>query len=927
MDLQMDTVYDPQKVEKEIYQLWLDNGCFRAQDTSQAKPYCIVIPPPNVTGALHLGHALNGTIQDIIIRRKRMQGFNTLWMPGMDHAGIATQSVVERGLFETEGKTRHDVGREELVRRIWAWKEQFGSRIRRQLQLMGCSCDWDRERFTLDEVCAKAVRTTFVKFFEQGLIYRGRRLVNWDVQLQTAVADDEVFHETVSGHLWHIRYPLADGSGHLTVATTRPETMLGDTAVAVHPNDDRYKNLIGSQCILPLMDRPLPIIADPILVDRQFGSGCVKVTPAHDPNDYQVGQRHSLDIINILNPDGTINENGGKYTGLDRFTARKKVVEDLDALGLIEKIEPYKTDIGHSDRSKSPIEPYLSDQWFLRLDQLSVQACDLVRNGKIEFFPARYAKTYLDWLGERRDWCISRQLWWGHRIPIWYCSNPDCYDSQQYESCEVGATEVERANRRFFFSTMQEPTTCPKCDQADILQDQDVLDTWFSSALWPHSTLGWPEKTKALQTFYPTNVLVTSRDIITLWVARMVITGVHNVGAIPFDHVYIHSKILDGNGETMSKSKGNGVDPVDIINRYGADAMRFSLAYMATETQDVRMPVKKEQLPDGSTINISEKFDIGRNLSNKLWNAARFCLTNLTGTEAKLPDTDQLALEDRWILHCLAQTIEHVDQALEKYRFAEAAGRLYEFFWSRLCDWYLEIIKSRVAHDSPQGQTARQVLAIVLDQTLRLFHPIMPFITETLFSRLNQVLAKPTIESTSKLLAVSNWPKPLQRWKDPDARQAMDLLQDLIRAVRDTRSRHGVPPSEKLELLVAAAGPQKDVIDTNTDMICRLARLAKLSVQDSPTKPPRSASIVTGSVQAFIPGIVDSVKESAKLQKQRDQLLARISSAEQKLSNTNFLSRAKPQIVARERGNLATCREQLQAIDEQIEQIKQNEYP
>ena len=921
MTSQMDTVYDPQKVEKEIYQLWLDKGSFRAADRSPAQAYCIVIPPPNITGALHLGHALNCTIQDILIRRKRMQGFNTLWLPGMDHAGIATQSVVERGMFEKEGKTRHDVGREELVRRIWEWKDQYQDRIRRQLQLIGCSCDWDRERFTLDDICAKAVRTTFVKFFEEGLIYRGRRLVNWDVQLQTAVADDEVFHETVAGHLWHIRYPLADGSGHLTVATTRPETMLGDTAVAVHPHDDRHKHLIGAECTLPLMDRPLPIIADPILVDRQFGSGCVKVTPAHDPNDYQVGQRHNLQIINILNPDGTINEHGGKYAGLDRFAARKKVVADLQALGLIEKIEPYQTEIGHSDRSKSPVEPYLSDQWFMRLDKLSEQACQLVRQGSIEFFPPRYAKTYLDWLGEKRDWCVSRQLWWGHRIPIWYCPNPACFDPQQYQACEVGATEAERANRRFFFSSMEDPKACPKCGSSDIRQEEDVLDTWFSSALWPHSTLGWPEKTPALQTFYPTDVLVTSRDIITLWVARMVMTGMHNVGAIPFDHVYIHSKILDGNGETMSKSKGNGVDPADIVSRYGADAMRFSLAYMATETQDVRMPVKQEKQPDGSTVNISEKFDIGRNLCNKLWNAARFCLTSLAGTPADVPAADSLALEDRWILHCLAETIQQVDQALDKYRFADAAGRLYEFFWSRLCDWYLEIIKSRVTDQSPDGQAARQVLAVVLDNTLRLFHPMVPFITETLFARLNQTLAKDPNAPDDRLLAVSDWPKAQPNWTDPSSQQAMDLLQELIRAVRDSRSRHAAPPSQKVELLVAATQAERNIIEANSEMVCRLARLSELTVQDQIAKPPKAASIVTASLRAFIPGIVDPAKELAKLHRQRDQLQGRIVSIEKKLANENFLSRAKPEIVDGQRESLAVCQAQLAAVQEQIQEV------
>ena len=923
MSLEMDTVYDPGRVEKDIYQLWLDKGCFKAEDSSQDKSYCIVIPPPNITGALHLGHALNCTLQDILIRRKRMAGFNTLWMPGMDHAGIATQSVVERGLLAKEGKTRHDVGREDLVKRIWAWKEEFGSRIFKQLQLMGCSCDWDRERFTLDEVCAKAVRVTFVKFFEEGLIYRGKRLVNWDVQLQTAVADDEVFHETVAGHLWHIRYPLADGSGHLIVATTRPETMLGDTAVAVHPEDERYKKLIGKKCILPLMDRELEIIGDPILVDRQFGSGCVKVTPAHDPNDYQVGLRHGLKMINILNPDGSINENGGTYAGLDRFKARKKVVADLERLGLLEEVEAYETEIGHSDRSKTPIEPYLSDQWFVRLDELAKQACELVSKKKVKFFPERYAKTYLDWLGEGRDWCISRQLWWGHRIPIWFCENRECYDPKQYESCEVGSSDAERAQRRFFFSSQEEASVCPKCGGSDISQDEDVLDTWFSSALWPHSTLGWPEKTEALASFYPTDVLVTSRDIITLWVARMVMTGMHNTGQIPFHHVYIHSKILDGKGESMSKSKGNGVDPVDIISKYGADAMRFSLAYMATETQDVRMPVQKEKQADGSEINVSEKFDIGRNLCNKLWNAARFCMGNLENTPAGPWEEGELQLEDRWILHCLAETIEQVDGALDRYRFGEAASRLYEFFWSKLCDWYLEMIKNRTGADTPSGQTARKVLATVLDHTLRVFHPLIPFITEALWERLNEVVPERAFGESGKLLTVSVWPKAGDGWKDESAGRAMALLQDLIRGLRESRNRHGVTPGKKVELLVVAQGEEKEIIEANREIIGRLAHVGELVVQSEGQKPDQAASVLTGGVQAFIPGIVDSERELAKLGKQREQLVGRITMAQKKLGNENFVNRAKPEIVERERENLKAFQSQLSAIEVQMEQVDQ----
>jgi valyl-tRNA synthetase len=868
--------YDPHAIEADIYKFWEQGGYFHAEPDPNRKPYVIDIPLPNVTGSLHLGHALNNTIQDILIRYKRMCGYNAMWMPGTDHAGIATQAVVEKRLKEEENLTRHEIGRDGLVERIWAWKEKYGGEILQQLRRMGCSCDWERTRFTLDEVCAKAVYEVFFRWFKDGLIYRGLRLVNWDAALQTAVADDEIIHETVQGHLWHYRYPILregeapaepgsagaspspaaraaierathedakPGQDYLVIATTRPETMLGDTAVAVHPDDERYKHLVGRNCLLPLANRPIPIIADDVLVDPQFGTGCVKVTPGHDPNDYEFGQRHEAEIaqvvgqamINILTIDGRINENGGKYKGMTIEESRGRVVEDLEALGLMEKVEPYQHEVGHSDRSKTPIEPMLSEQWFMRMGELADMTMDAVRDGRVKFFPERYAKTYLDWLGEKRDWCISRQLWWGHRIPIWsfptveslrgVFRNPDQSAAQRLEEFEASGrvarrtgyepwgqerlpAKIDRVRYRFRDGRILDSVTtntqwCPTPDAMEefdrfaesigMQQDPDVLDTWFSSALWPFSTLGWPDNygrhkgTEArrhegegeapaepsaaeplpkgsagaspslsdLEYFYPTSTLVTARGIITLWVARMVMTSLYFNKCVPFDHVHIHPIIQDGQGRTMSKSLGNGVDPLDIIELFGTDAMRFALAQMATETQDVRMPVKPVKLPDGRTVNSSEKFELGRNFCNKLWQAATgFVLPNLErqgGTAVSAVSSapgplkpDELAIEDHWILSRLAGCIEEVDRRFERYQINELANALYSFFWSDFCDWYIELVKPRLygsqGQDARAAQSAavgRQVLAWVLDQTLRLLHPIAPFITEALWKRLN----------------------------------------------------------------------------------------------------------------------------------------------------------------------------------------------
>jgi len=1076
--------YDPHSIEADIYKFWEQGGYFHAEPDPDRKPYVIDIPLPNVTGSLHLGHALNNTIQDILIRYKRMCGYNAMWMPGTDHAGIATQAVVEKRLKEEENLTRHEIGREGLVERIWAWKEKYGGEILQQLRRIGCSCDWERTRFTLDEVCAKAVYEVFFRWFKDGLIYRGLRLVNWDAALQTAVADDEIIHETVQGHLWHYRYPILGGAGvppaenvaagprtgralredaaraaieraarddarpgqdYLVIATTRPETMLGDTAVAVHPDDERYKHLIGKNCILPLMNRPIPIIADSILVKPEFGTGCVKVTPGHDPNDYDFGQRHNVEMINILTPDGKINERGGAYVGLTIADARQKVVEDLEALGLMEKIEPYQTEIGHSDRSKTPIEPMLSEQWFMRMGQLADMTMDAVRDGRVKFFPERYAKTYLDWLGEKRDWCISRQLWWGHRIPVWYF--PPGYSGfgppsgtareriRELIDAELVVERPERETRHAVspFSPSFESAPgvytfhyCPKpevmsefaqlAEQIGLKRDDDVLDTWFSSALWPFSTLGWPDGEEAtrqqgnkatrqqgndaslpshadFEYFYPTSTLVTARGIITLWVARMVMTSLYFNDCVPFDHVHIHPIIQDGQGRTMSKSLGNGVDPLDIIELFGTDAMRFALAQMATETQDVRMPVKPVKLPDGRTINSSEKFELGRNFCNKLWQAATgFVIPNLErrndeATERRREDVaagprtgrpggmavsavssvprplkpDELAIEDHWILSRLAGCIEEVDRRFERYQINELANALYAFFWSDFCDWYIELVKPRLygnhgqdARATQSATVARQVLAWVLDQTLRLLHPIAPFITEALWKQLNDAAPQrgieticsvgppsPTPDTTTipSALIVAPWPDAAAWSRATDVEHDMRALQDVIRALRDIRAHvnhiraAGKQSSiRKLPQAVIRADAQTaQQLVQRLAVIQRLGQCEALQIGPDVTKPPESASKVlpcgTGfqpvNIEVYVPltGLADLEIERRRLSKERDELAGHLKRLKAKLANENFVNKAPVAVVERERTRLAELKERLAAIEQNLAEV------
>ena len=907
--------YDPQDAQRRWYAFWLEKGYFRA-DPASAKPgYAIVIPPPNVTGALHLGHALNNTLQDILTRWRRMQGYDALWMPGTDHAGIATQAVVERRLLMEEKKTRHDLGREALVERIWAWKDEYEKRILGQLRLMGCSCDWDRTRFTLDPVCARAVRTTFFRLFRAGKIFRGKRLVNWDAQLRTAVADDEIYYEDVQGQLWTIKYPVAGPHGEaLHVATTRPETMLGDTAVAVHPDDPRYKHLIGKEVALPLTDRTIPIVADPILVDPKFGTGCVKVTPAHDPNDYQTGLRHKLPLINLLNHDGTYNENAGAYAGLDRKAVRKRVVADLESQGLLEKVEPYATRLNYSDRSKTPIEPYLSDQWFVRMGDddegepgLAQKAMDAVTSGRVKITPDRYSKSYLDWLSEKRDWCISRQLWWGHRIPIWYA--PEC-DETTLQAAFAGRDEVawQAAESGGWL-------VCAEADLAadalgagiELVQDPDVLDTWFSSALWPHSTLGWPEATPELSKYYPTSVLSTARDIISLWVARMVVFGQFNMGEVPFRDVFIHPVIQDGQGKRMSKSAGNGIDPVDIIDMYGADALRYTLASAATETQDLRMPVDKAKLPDGREVNTSERFEQGRTFPNKLWNAARFALMNLEGYEPAPLVVGDLEPEDRWILSHLARTSVEVTADLEGFAFAEAARRLRDFTWNDFCDWYVEFLKRRL-RDPEARPVAQRVVAAVLDGLCRLLHPILPFVTEQIWQALNAAALSrglPTPSPAAESVCIAPWPTFPEAWTDLEAESIVGQWREKVAALRNLRAERNVPASAKIAPIVVAAEPVATILRRGEAHLRDLAGAGSIAIVSAAEvdRPADAAVAVLADAELILPlaGLIDKKAEGARNRKALADLDRQLAAIRGKLGSAGFVDRAPAEVVEQAR--------------------------
>ena len=935
-------LYDPKSAQEKWYPFWLEKGYFHADPASTGAPYCVVIPPPNVTGALHLGHALNNTLQDILCRWRRMKGDSVLWMPGTDHAGIATQAVVERRLLQDEKKTRHDLGRPELVKRIWAWKDEYETRILSQLQAMGTSCDWARTRFTLDPVCAKAVRHTFFKLFKDDKIYRGKRLVNWDTHLRTAVADDEIYYEDVQGSLWSIRYPVADMPGQfLVVATTRPETMLGDTAVAVHPDDIRYKHLIGKEIALPLTGRRIPIIADGLLVDPTFGTGCVKVTPAHDPNDYQTGMRHKLPMINLLNPDGTYNENAPEaYRGRLIKDVRKRVLADLDSAGLLTDTQPHALRLNLSHRSNTAIEPYLSDQWFVRMDEFADQAIEAVTSGKVTFHPDRYAKTYIDWLSEKRDWCVSRQLWWGHRIPIWYCSSVTETELQEAFAGRSDVTwrKTEAGSDRagWLLSALEDLNGDELGPNHQLEQDADVLDTWFSSALWPHSTLGWPEKTPELAKYYPTAVLSTARDIITLWVARMVILGQYNCGEVPFRDVFIHPVIQDGKGQRMSKSLGNGIDPVDIIDMYGADTLRFGLASAATETQDLRLPIEKIKLEDGREVNTSDRFEQAKPFANKLWNASRFVMSNLDDYTGEPISPDQLSIEDRWILSTLRTTVAAADSSLEKFQFAELSKTLRDFTWNDFCDWAIEFAKPRLKN-SDARPVAQAVLVEVLDTLVRLLHPIVPFVTEQIWQSLAIVAPKRGLFATrpaAESICVAAWPKLEDFLLDTAAQSQVDMWKEGISALRNIRAERNLPRDARPEPVIRVAGADLAAMTAGLTMFQTLAGIGGWQLFDQSAGLPAEveasrergelAAKVLEKMEILVPlgSFIDKDAERIKHQKSLQDLDKQIAGIDGKLGNASFIERAPAELVAQQRqkrDELASRRASVQELLSNLE--------
>ncbi|MCA8944413.1 MAG: valine--tRNA ligase [Planctomycetes bacterium] len=1073
--------YDSKSVEAATTRRWLDAKAFAATPDDRAGRYVVMMPLPNVTGALHMGHAIDNVMQDLLIRWHRMQGDNTLWQAGTDHAGIATQSVVEKRLFQLEGKTRHDVGRESLVERIWEWKDQYQQRIVQQQQGMGCSCDWDRQRFTMDAVCARAVRETFFRMFRDGLIFQGDRLVNWDCKLHTAVADDELEKRTVQGHFWHLKYPVVDPRPgepeFIVVATTRPETMLGDTAVACHgdpgkaidrviaetearlakaPGKDKpaieaelerlrerkqqHLPLLeriaamaadGRKVMLPLQEREIPIIQDD-WAKPELGSGCVKVTPAHDPNDYDVWTRHRdhVDIINILNEDGSLNDEAGRYAGLDRFEARKRVVADLDAKGLLDKIEDREIEIDHSDRSGTIVEPYLSKQWFVRMSdvdggivlgrgttnefrapglaQAAIDAADpewkSPTGRHVDFWPdrERYWKIYHSWLVEKRDWCISRQLWWGHRIPVWRGTLERekllalreaviSFAKRDDVAAWVTLPDGERLRPADAFARFDTDDSIAEVDVGVCFQDEDhdaqfgailrsgglepdpdVLDTWFSSALWPHSTLGWPDPDTApvgegetmlgahdgapssLDYYYPGSCLVTGRDIITLWVARMVMTGLYNLGDVPFTDVFLHATIQDGKGERMSKSKGNGVDPIDIIDDFGADAMRYVLCEVQTGTQDIRLPVQAISPFDGEPIEMakakgtdkqgvflcprtgkefdmvglyadqgvpgakatSDRFEVGRNFCNKLWNASRFAFLNLENATFERLSLDQLEIEDRWILSRLSSTIAKTHAALDAYNPSVAVTAARDFFWYDLCDWYVELVKERMQDDT-RAPIARQVLAAALDQTLRLLHPFVPFVTEELWSKLLELVPQRGVDSAfenSEFLCHAAWPESRASWQDRALEQRIEFMQEIVKGIREVRARNQVPPRQSAPVVIKAAGPSAEHASACRELIARSANADSIEIDARATKSDDSAMFVMADIEVYVVGVVDPDAERKKLEKERSKIAQRIEQLEKKLSNDGFVQKAPPAVVDKERATLEELRQQLAAL-------------
>ena len=870
--------YDPTQVESQIYQMWLDSDCFKAEPDPGKKPYSIVMPPPNVTGQLHMGHALDSTLQDILTRYKRMEGYSALWLPGTDHAGIATQIKVEEELRVKEGKTRYDLGREKFLERVWAWKEKYGSRIVEQQRKLGVSCDWSRSRFTMDEGCSKAVREAFCEMYDKGLIYKGSRIINWCPHCLTALSDAEVEYVDKPGHLWYIRYPLSDGSGDIVVATTRPETMMGDTGVAVNPEDEKFKHLIGKTCILPIMNREIPIVGDEYC-EIGFGTGAVKMTPAHDPNDFEVGLRHNLEVIRVIADDGTINENGGPYNGMDRYECRKAIVKDLEEQGYLIKTEPYSHNVGTCYRCHNDVEPLISAQWFVKMEPLAKEAIRVVNDGTIKFVPERFTKTYINWMENVHDWCISRQLWWGHQIPAWYCD-------------ECGHINVKR----------EDPTECEKCGCKHLTREEDVLDTWFSSALWPFSTMGWPDKDAAdLKYWYPTSVMVTGYDIIFFWVARMIFSGMEQMKKEPFKTVFIHGLVRDDKGRKMSKSLGNGIDPLEMAEKYGADALRFNLITGNSPGNDMRFYV--------------EKCEAMRNFANKIWNASRYVLMNLTVEENGLPDAADLEIEDKWVLSKLNTLIKEVTENMDAYELGVASAKVYDFIWDTYCDWYIELTKARLyGEDEKSKLAAQKVLVYVLDQFLRLLHPFMPFITEEIWQ---------AIPHEGRFLMLADWPKYDENLNFSIEAAHMESVMNAIRSIRNRRAEMNVPPSKKSTLYVVS--DKGEIFRQGTGFICRLAYADQVIICDSdPEGHENMVCVVTNDAKLYIPleELIDFEKELARIEKEKANCLKQIAMFEGKLSNEAFVSRAPEKVVAEQREKLEKNRALLAQLEESEKRLR-----
>ncbi len=877
---ELEKTYDPSQIEDRLYRKWEEKKYFHAEVDRSKKPFTIVMPPPNVTGQLHMGHALDNTMQDILIRFKRMQGYSALWQPGTDHAAIATEVKVTEKLKE-QGIDKKEIGREEFLKHAWAWKEEYGNRIVSQLKKMGSSADWDRERFTMDEGCSKAVKEVFVRLYEKGYIYKGSRIINWCPVCKTSISDAEVIHEEQDGFFWHINYPVVGEPGRFVeIATTRPETLLGDTAVAVNPDDERYTDIVGKMLELPLTDRQIPVIADPY-VDKEFGTGCVKITPAHDPNDFEVGKRHNLEEINILNDDATINELGGKYAGMDRYEARKQMVADLDALGLLVKVVPHSHNVGTHDRCKTTVEPMIKPQWFVRMKEMGQAALDIIKTDELSFVPEQFDKTYIHWLENIRDWCISRQLWWGHRIPAWYCD-------------ECGETIVSR----------DVPTVCPKCGCTHLTQDEDTLDTWFSSALWPFSTLGWPDKTPEYEYFYPTSVLVTGYDIIFFWVIRMVFSALEQTGKSPFKHVLIHGLVRDDQGRKMSKSLGNGIDPLEVIDKYGADALRLTLITGNAPGNDMRF--------------YWERVENSRNFANKIWNATRFIMMNMEKADFSDVKLSDLTIADRWILSKVNTLAKEMTDNMEKFELGIAVSKVYDFIWEEFCDWYIEMVKPRLYNDEDETKAAALwTLKTVLIQALKLLHPYMPFITEEIFCN---------IQDEEESIMISKWPEYTNEWNFEADEAAVDTIKAAVRAIRNLRTGMNVPPSRKAKVYVVSAKEDvRHIFESSKSFFATLGYASEVHVQEDKTGIDENAvSTLIHDAAVYIPleELVDIDKEIERLEKEAAKLAGEIKRASGMLANPKFVDKAPAAKVEEEKAKLAKYTEMSEQVAERLAQLK-----